>query len=360
MSRPTIAILSKKNLLHNVATLRQKIGSAKIIAMVKSNAYGHGIRSVAMRLEGYVDMFGVASIDEALILRKVGITTPILLMEGVFDRDEFEIAAEHNFHVVFHDQQQIEWLATSDLTQPLNAWIKINTGMGRLGFSLDDALIFYNQLITHPLINKPIRMLSHFACSDDKNNPLNAKQITLFTEYIRPIESEFSLCNSAAIFNFPDHHYNYVRPGIALYGISPLPATSGKSLGLKPVMTFKTKLISTKIMQKGSAIGYGARYICPETMLVGVVACGYGDGYPISARDGTPLLVNDIICPLIGRVSMDMIMVDLRNYPQAHVGDSVVLWGEGLPLEQVAPHTSEIVWNMLTNIQLRVKFIWID
>ncbi len=246
----------------------------------------------------------------------------------------------------------------SALPLPLQAWIKIDTGMGRLGFPMDVAKHFYDRINACAQVAKPVRVMSHFACSDEVDHPLNKQQIKAFEGFTKVVSGELSICNSAAVFNFPDHHYDYVRPGIALYGVSPIAGVSAEELGLRPVMTLQTSLISVQMMKKGACIGYGARYACPEDMPVGVIAFGYGDGYPITAKDGTPILVNNVECQLVGRVSMDMIMVDLRGCPQAVVGDPVILWGVGLPIERVVSYTGNITWDMLTGVQNRVKFLW--
>ncbi len=358
MSRSAIAILSTENLLHNLTVLKKAAPRSKVIAMVKANAYGHGLRSVSIRLDPYIDMLGVASLDEALALRKIGVKVPILLAEGVFEPSELSVAASENCHVVFHHETQLEWLEKSTLPLPLQAWIKINTGMGRLGFNLEQAYTYYNRLASNPQIQKPLRMISHFACADEKDNPLNTTQIKNFKALTRSLQTEFSFCNSAAIFNFPACHYEFIRPGLALYGVSPLKGIYASALNLKPVMTLQTRLISIQKMPKDAYVGYNARYQCPEEMPVGIVAFGYGDGYPLTAQDGTPVLINQKICTLIGRVSMDMMALDLRNCPTAQIGDLVTLWGEGLPIEEVAEHTSNISWDMLTGIQHRVKFFW--
>lgn len=358
MSRTATAILSTENLLHNLHVIKDKAHPAKVIAMVKANAYGHGIRSVGLRLDGHVNMMGVASIDEALALRKAGIKTDILLAEGVFEPGELLIASTEKLHVVFHNATQLEWLDKSALPLPVNAWIKIRTGMGRLGFSSKEAPQAYAHLLRHTQTHKPIRVMSHFACSDEKNHPLNTQQMDLFGSFVKNLDSEFSLCNSAGIFNFSTCHYDYVRPGLALYGISPLSEKSAAELGLKPVMTLQSSLIAIHQFNKGDAVGYGARYRCDADMSVGIVAFGYGDGYPFTAKDGTPVLIDNIACPLVGRISMDMMAVDLSACPHAQIGDPVLLWGEKLPLEQIAKHTNMITWNIITGIQNRVKFLW--
>lgn len=361
MGRNALAHLSTANLIHNLQIIKTRSRS-KVIAMVKANAYGHGLRSVSLRLEPYVDMLGVASIGEALALRKVGVKIPIMLAEGVFVPSELEVAAREGFHVVFHDATQLEWLEAAALSKQLSVWLKVNTGMRRLGFEHGSALKYYRLLNSMPNVLKPVRIISHLACADEPAHALNSQQLNAFTELVKQVEpeAEFSLCNSAAIFQFPKHHYHFVRPGIALYGVSPIQGVSAAELGLKPVMTLQAKLIATNLTPKGSTIGYGAQYTCPRDMPVGVIAFGYGDGYPITAITGTPTLIHGNICPIIGRVSMDMITVDLSASPNAKVGDVVTLWGQDLPVEEVSKFTQEISYSILTGIQHRVEFRWID
>jgi len=358
MSRAALAILSTENLLHNLSIIKKHAPKSQVIAMIKANAYGHGLRSTALRLEKHVYSFGVASIDEALALRRVNIKIPITLMEGVFEPSELLIAACENFHVVFHDATQLEWLRAATLPAPLTAWLKVDTGMGRLGFTPAQAEQAYGQLVSNPHIRHPVGIMSHFACAEDKEHPLNQEQINNFKKFVHDKSAPKSFCNSAALFSFNDQHYDIVRPGIALYGVSPFTHISAHDLGLKPVMTLQTRLTAVKRVMKNSTLGYGARFVCPEDMLVGVIALGYGDGYPRTARDGTPILINGARCPLVGRVSMDMITVDLRGCPNAQVDDPVILWGNGLPIEEVAQYTDQCPYDMLTAVQSRVKFHW--
>ena len=362
MSRTAVAILSTENLLHNLKVIREQAPKSKVIGMVKANAYGHGLRSVSSRLEKHVDMLGVASIDEALILRKIGVQIPIILAEGVFEPNELLVASTEGFHVVFHEEMQLQWLSNLSCPLPIQAWLKIDSGMGRLGFDIAKAPGFYEQLSKSPQIAQPIRIISHMACADDAAHPLNLQQIRSFNSFIEKVSNtepiEFSICNSAGIFQYPDSHHHYVRPGIALYGASPIQGKTAAELNLKPVMTLQTSLIGIKTMSKGSTVGYGARYTCPEDMPVGIIAFGYGDGYPRTARDGTPILVNNTRCKLVGRVSMDMIAVDLRTCPEAKVGDPVILWGNDLPIEEVAAFTDNVSYDLLTGVQNRVKFHW--
>ena len=358
MSRATIAILSTKNLLHNAAVIRTLSRGTDMLAMVKANAYGHGLRSVALRLENHVDSFGVSCIEEALALRKVGVKIPITLMEGVFEPDELLMASCQNFDVVFHEERQLKWLEQATLPVPLKVWLKVDTGMGRLGFFPNDIQKAYDSLKNNQNVIQPVNFLSHFACADQPENMLNQSQKGAFDSLVKDFPGLKSLANSAGIFQFPEAHYHMVRPGIALYGVSPFSHMRAVDLGLKPVMTLQTRLISLRYLKKGASIGYGGRFICPEKMPVGVIAMGYGDGYPRTAQDGTPILVNNIRCQLVGRVSMDMATIDLRSCPEAKVGDPVILWGNKLPIEEVAAFTSHIPYDLLCGMQSRVKFHW--
>ncbi len=358
MSRPAIAIFSKQNLLHNIEILKKRVYPSKIIAMIKANAYGHGLREVGAILQNEVDILGVCSIDEAIMLKAANINSNIMLTQGIYDANELVLASRNKFQVVFNNNEQLNWLEKVDLLYPLQSWIKINTGLGRLGFQIDEAKAAYERLVKNNHISKKVRIMSHFACADNASHPLNKKQIANFQEFIKGTDTEYSLCNSAGIINFPEHFYDFVRPGIAIYGISPIDGLIGADIGLKPVMTMKSKLMSVQKIKKGETIGYGARTKLNEDTYIGIVAFGYADGYPQTAADGTPILVNNKECNLIGKVSMDMLAVDLKNCAEASVGDEVILWGEGLPIERVSAKSASIVWNILTGIQSRVNYVW--
>lgn len=356
--RAAIAILSTENLLHNVQVLKQAAPGRKILAMIKANAYGHGLRSVAKRLEHHVDSLGVASIDEALALRHVGVKGLITLMEGVFDADELLLASSQKFEVVIHNFSQIEWLEKSRLPLPLKLWLKIDSGMGRLGIAPSEFKQAYERLSAYPYAEKPIQLMTHLACADVPDHPLNQQQLQRFDELVSNLPGVKSAANSAAALGLPSSRYDVIRPGLSLYGVSPLEGKTASELNLRPVMTLQTRLITTQILKRGTSIGYGAEFSCPADMPVGVIALGYGDGYPRTARTGTPVLVNQKECQIVGRVSMDMISVDLRNCPDAKVGDPVLLWGDQLPIERVAAHTSHVPYDLLCAVQPRVKFHW--
>lgn len=364
MSRSARAYLSPDHLIHNWRIIRDLAPKSSIWSMIKANAYGHGIRSTAKHLEPVMrpnDAFGVASIDEALALRHVGIQAQITLMEGVFKPDELPIAAQHGFNVVFHNWNQVQWLETCDPSMdPISGWIKINTGMGRLGFNIGEAHDAHQKLSASPHLNKPIGIMSHFACADDMHNPLNHHQIEAFKPWAN-MDGQKSMCNSSATFHWAHCHFDVVRPGLALYGLSPIANTSAHELGLKPVMTLQTEIIALHQMLKGTPIGYGATYTCPTDMPVGIAAIGYGDGYPRLAN-GAPTWINNTICSIIGRVSMDMMAIDLRPLENightAQIGETVYLWGNNYPVEPVLEKTARNAYDLITNVQHRVKFIW--
>jgi alanine racemase len=347
MSRPTYAVLSIAALCHNVACIRSVLKpTVGIIAMIKANAYGHGLRSVATILEPIVDQLGVASLDEALILRKQGVKKPIILMEGVFESDEWPVIAHHHLHAVIHQPYQHHWLEASRVI-PKMIWLKINTGLGRLGFSLNEAMSIYYQLHQHN-----VGILSHLACANTPNHERNQKQLQYFERSIQHMPCQYySLCNSEGLFHFPQHHYHYVRPGLALYGI-------GSHPDLKPVMTLYSAIIAIQHCQQGDTIGYGAHYICPENMLVGIVAIGYGDGYPKTTQP-LPVMVGNTLCYTIGDVSMDMIAIDLRQHPSPTIGQRVTLWGGGYPsIVTLAQHVGRTSYDLLCGLQNRVQCIW--
>jgi alanine racemase len=358
MARKTLCTLSTANLLHNLETIKARAPRAKVMAMVKANGYGHGIRSVSQRLEGSVDALGVACIDEAIALRQAKVQTPITLIEGVFAPEELALASEQGFSVVFHSDHQVEWLKQAKLPSKIHAWLKIDTGMGRLGFSPETEAQAFRILSESSSVHQPVGIMSHFACADEPEKPINQKQIAAFQKFIKDKPGQKSFCNSAAAFAFPEMQYDWIRPGLALYGASPLEGRSAESLGLKPVMNFRTELIAVQKFRRGDNVGYGAAFTCPEDMPVGIASVGYGDGFPRIVRPGAVVLVDGERCPLVGRVAMDMAAVDLRPCADAVVGDKVTLWGEDLPIEELSAFSDRVSYDLLTGIQNRVRFVW--
>ena len=357
MSRPTQISIDRSALLNNLNKVKTCAPLQKVMAVVKANAYGHGAVRIAQLAEPYIDAFAVCSLDEALVLKEKGIRKPLVLLEGFFYTDELALIAHHHFEMVVHSPIQVEQLLSTSLSSPINIWLKIDTGMHRLGFAPHEIKSLYQRLKVHPARVGKIRMMSHLSCADDMQDRTTLLQTQVFNETILLFGVETSLANSAGIMGWPQTHAHWVRPGIMLYGVSPFLHRTGQDEGLQPVMTLQSILISVKTHHFGDAIGYGASWQCPETMPVGIVAIGYADGYPRHAPTGTPVLVNGQKVPLIGRVSMDMLAVDLRSQPYAKVGDPVILWGKGLPVEEIASRAGTIPYQLLCNMNPRVNRI---
>lgn len=354
MGRPTTITIHLDALRYNLQQIRKLAPQSSVLAMVKSNAYGHGLERIALALPD-VEALGVACIEEGMLLRQAGVKNPIVLMEGLFTGDELSQAAEMNFDLVVHHLAQVEILEKNPSIQPLQIWLKINTGMHRLGFDPGQVEAVYQRLMQCANVKKPIIIMTHFAEADSQDKTATAKQIACFQKITKNIPGPRSLCNSAGIMAWPEAHQDWVRPGIILYGASPVKGDCALDHGFKPVMSLSTQIIAIHEVAKGEKVGYGGTWVCPEAMSVGVIAMGYGDGYPQYAKAGTPVLVNGKICPLVGRVSMDMATVDLRTQPNTKVGDPVVLWGEGLPIEKVAENNNTSAYELLTRITQRVR-----
>ena len=354
-SSATKAVINLSACQHNLSVAKQAAPDSKSIAIIKANAYGHGMVQIAKALTD-ADAFGVARIEEAIQLREAGITTPILLLEGFSSLAELELCAKHNFESVIHNEEQLQLLENSQCN-PISIILKIDSGMHRLGFDPVDVAKVIQRLEKCSNIKKPFTLMTHLANADDKQDDKTVKQIDTFYKSIESLsENETSIANSAGILGWPQSHSSYNRPGIMLYGVSPFINSTASVHGLKPVMTLSSKLISIKQVKKGEAIGYGGTYICEKNMKVGIVAIGYGDGYPRHAKTGTPVLVNGQCCSLLGRVSMDMICVDLNEQDDANVNDEVILWGEGLPIEEIAECSDTIGYELLCGVTTRVEF----
>lgn len=343
-------------LRHNLAQVAQHAPDSRVLAVIKANGYGHGLVQVARALEA-ADGFGVATLDEAITLRKAGISVRIVLLEGCFNADELPEIERWDLEIVVHQKVQLQWLENyRPEGSPLRVWLKVDTGMHRLGFATEQAPDIWQRLMNMPAVARPVPVLTHLANADDPAHPSNACQLEDFQRAVEGLPGPFSIANSAAIMALPQSHADWVRPGIMLYGVSPFLEGAGAEHGLRPVMTLSSHLFVIRHCRRGDAIGYGGGFVCPEDMPVGVVAIGYGDGYPRHAVAGTPVLVNGVRVPLIGRVSMDMITVDLRPLPDARIGDPVVLWGEGLPVEEIARASGTIAYELLCKVTSRVEF----
>lgn len=354
MARPTKLHIDIAALQHNYERVRAYAPGRKIVAMVKSNAYGHGLVSIAKGLP-QADAFGVACIEEALILRKANIQQPIILMEGFFTADELDLIYQHNLEIVVHHFGQVEALERYLISRPIKVWLKINTGMHRLGFLPHLAEEAFQRLQACAAVDTDIRLMSHFATADDVSNNNTSRQVNTFVKLTEGWQGQRSLANSAGILAWQESHCDWVRAGLMLYGISPITGKMAAEFDLKPVMTLCSEIIAIQDLCQGESVGYRGKWICPQDMRIGIVAIGYGDGYPWHAQTGTPVLVNKHIVPLIGCVSMDMIMVDLRNQPDVKIGDPVTLWGQGLPIENIAIYAETIPYELTCRITDRVK-----
>ncbi len=352
--RRTQVLISLPALRHNLQRVRETVPQSRILAAVKANGYGHGLERVARTLDA-ADGFGVARLSEAVALRKAGETRPIVLLEGVFDAEELGTAIHYGFELVLHQAYQIALLEQAKLSSPLAVWLKLDTGMHRLGFPPEQAREQFQRL-TIPGQGIEFRgFMTHLANADDRRDPTTTEQLKRFNLATEGMAGAHSVANSAGILGWPDSHSDWVRPGIMLYGVSPFLGGTGADENLRPVMTLKSQIIAINQLQKGDAVGYGGTWRCSEEMPVGVVAIGYGDGYPRHAPSGTPVLVNDTRVQLVGRVSMDMITVDLRGCPDVAVGDEVTLWGEGLAVEEIAAASGTIAYELLCGVTQRVQ-----
>ncbi len=353
--RPARAFINPEALRHNFARVRSFAPLATIMAVIKANGYGHGLVWAAKTLRD-AGAFGVASVEDGVQLRDAGIQQPICLLEGFFQPEELPGLVRYQLSSVVHHESQLWDLEHAGKIEPIDVWVKVDTGMHRIGFAPEALPVVIKRLKVCMAVGR-VRVMSHFPTADNRFDSVTPYQIRTFDELTLNLNVERSLANSAGIVNWPSSHLEWVRPGIMLYGATPMIGMSAAALGLKPVMTLTSEFIAVNQRRKGDAIGYGGDWVCPEDMPVGVVAVGYGDGYPRHAPPGTPVLVNGVRVPLIGRVSMDMITVDLRELPDAKVGDSVVLWGAGLPVEEIAALSGTISYELLCCVTARVPRI---
>ncbi len=360
MSFGARAVIRLDALQHNLDILRAAAPEARVMAVIKANAYGHGMVPVARALDG-VDALAVARIAEAMELRDAGIKSPINLFSGVFTPDELKLASELDFEVVVHCEEQVQLLDTS-LPRPLVVWLKVDTDMNRLGFTPERAAELVDKLKRSGSVLE-LRLMTHFADADNIEGPLTTRQMERFQTVAAGFDGSVSVANSPAMLGWPDiadaraalgfSGDCWIRPGIALYGISPFAGRSGADLGLEPVMRFEARLIAKKQLRAGCQVGYKGRYTSDADTQLGIIAAGYGDGYSRHFRDGTPVLLNGRRVPLVGNVSMDMIAVDLGPDAEDAVGDIGVLWGDGLPVEEVAPFADAIPYELVCGVMNR-------
>ena len=347
-------------LKHNLNVIRSSAPDAKVMAVIKANAYGHGMVTVAQHL-GDVDAFAVARLPEAIRLRESGIDKPIVLLAGVLTEAELQSALQHGFEIVVHCLEQVRLLEESS-GGTTAAWLKIDTGMNRLGFPARDASDLAGRLHACKSVSE-LRLMTHLASADERDNPCTADQLKRFTSIAAGFDGDVSIANTPAILGWPqlvaagtgrgfpgDH---WIRPGIALFGISPFGDTTGRDLGLKPVMQFEARLIAVKALSKGARVGYKGQFVSERDSTLGIIAAGYGDGYTRHFETGTPVLINGRRVSLIGNVSMDMIAVDLGPDASDSVGDIATLWGDDLPVEEVAQWANAIPYELVCGVMNR-------
>lgn len=361
----TKAVINLSAVRHNLLVAKQAASESKCIAIIKADAYGHGMLQIAQALT-LADAFGVARIDEAIALRDAGITLPILLLEGFSTAEELELVSQYHLDSVVHHENQLYLLEQSKV-DAISIVLKIDSGMHRLGFNPDSVKEVIQRLQQCDRIKAGFNVMTHLANADDKQDDKTLKQLDVFyhsvEDYLKNKDVEISIANSAGILGWPQSHAGWNRPGIMLYGVSPFLHSRATEHDLQPVMTLSSNLIAVKKLKRGDAIGYGGSYVCDEDKTVGIVAIGYGDGYPRHAKTGTPVLINGQRCALLGRVSMDMICVDLSEadkHATTKVNDAVILWGQGLPVEEVAQSAGTIAYELLCGVTRRVKFVYND
>lgn len=348
-----IAHIDADAFAHNLARVRALAPRARVLAVIKADAYGHGLLVAARALRD-ADGFAVARMSEAERLRAAGLRQRIVLLPGVDTGEDLVFAAHLALDVAVHHPSQITLLEQADPAHRVAAWLKVDSGMHRLGIAPADAHEAHRRLSRCAAVRAPVRVMTHLADADERHSSATSRQLEVFRACTGELEVEASIANSAGVLAWPHAGGEWVRPGIMLYGVSPFFAETGTDHALRPVMTLTTRLFAVNSVPAGGAVGYGGTWIAPEDMLVGAAAAGYGDGYPRHVPSGTPVLVDGVPVPLIGRVSMDSVTLDLRGHPSARVGAQVTLWGEALPVETIARAAGTIGYELLCRVGSRV------
>ncbi len=360
MARPITATIHTDALRHNLAAMRARAPGRRLMAMVKADGYGHGLETVATALRE-ADAFGVAAIEDAARIRSAGLEQPILVLSGFDGEADLDLLRALRADAIVHHDAQLELLEQTD-GPPIRVWLKVDTGMHRLGFAPERVAQVHARLAAARGVHGDIVLMTHLASSDEfdphaRNGAQTPAQLRVFAAATEGLPGPRSLANSAAVLGWPDAHGDWIRPGGALYGMSVVAGRPGDAFGLRPAMTFETRLLAVNRLARGERVGYSATWEAPEDLLLGVAAVGYGDGYPRLAPAGTPVLVNGRPARVAGRVSMDLMTLDLRGVGDARPGDPVTLWGAGLPVETVAEAAGTISYALTCGITRRVRFV---
>ncbi len=366
MTRPIRAEISASALRHNYHFAKRIAPESQVFAVVKANAYGHGLERVARALHD-ADAFATLELDSAATLRKLGFEQPILMLEGLFAKDEIPVYCQHRLMMAVHSDVQMDMLSQQHPAIPLSVFLKMNSGMNRLGFPPEryPAELHKAEALQQKGVIGDIVLMTHFACADEPEGVSEA--LKRFVDSIYAANGSLlqrSVANSAATLRYPETHFQWVRPGIMLYGSSPFADQTALDLGLNPVMTLRSEVIGVQTLERGDKVGYGGIFTAKKRMRIGIVACGYADGYPRHApgdnERGTPVLVGGRRTRTVGRVSMDMIMVDITELPHVHIGAPVTLWGEGLPADEVARAAGTVAYELFCAVAPRVKMVDVD
>lgn len=348
------AIVDSAALRHNLARVRTTAPGSGVMAVIKANAYGHGLVPAAKAM-AESDGFAVARLEEGLALRRAGLANRILLLEGACGAEQLALAAQQDFDLMVHSVEQIEMLEGRAGSDVVRAWIKVDTGMNRLGFRVEEFAAAHRRLVGIANVAPDPTLVTHLASADERHDSKTTTQLQAFGTATAGVPGARSIANSAAMLAWPATRADWVRPGLMLYGVSPFPSGTGAELGLRPAMTLQSEVIAVKAVKQGETVGYGGAWRALRNTRMAVVAGGYGDGYPRSTGPGAPVLVNGHHAPLIGRVSMDMVTVDVTDLPVVAIGDPVVLWGEGVPVENVARHAGTIPYELICGVSQRVQ-----
>jgi len=351
-----VATIDDAALRHNLGVVRRLAPRSRVLAVVKADAYGHGIVQTAKTLAD-ADGFGVARLGEALALRAASVRQRIVLLEGVLTAKELEQAAHHDLEIVVHSLEQIALLEGAATRH--DVWLKVDTGMNRLGIRVD-AFTSALERLRRAKSTRSLRLMTHLLAAEEPDGAASSQQIQTFHSLTAELSFEKSIANSAGIICRPDARCDWVRPGLMLYGISPLGEQSARELDLRPAMTLRTSLVAVRDVKTGESVGYGGVWRAPRDSRVGIAAIGYGDGYPWAMRTGAPVLVDEQEASTVGRVSMDMIAVDITHLPSAKIGSEVTLWGKGLPAERVAPFADTIAYELVCRVKERVAIKRVD